>query len=296
MVSIILVNFNGAKDTIECIDSIEKTSEKNYQVIVVDNQSTDNSVELLEKAKEKHDFILLKSPVNNGFSAGNNLGIKYALKHNADYILLLNNDTIVAPGFLSELLKPLSENENCGATIGKIYYEQERNRIWYAGGSLDATTARTEHWHYDQIDSLETNKEQSVSFATGCCLCIPVRTLNKVGLLDESYFLYEEDADYSLRITRAGYEIVYNPKSIIYHKVSASTGRTSPVTQYYSIRNKYRLIKQFYKGYKKLIAYSYNTLLFTIRCLKGKLKFKYFFLGLGAFCSGEKGKRVKPLK
>lgn len=295
MVSIILVNYGGSKDTIECIQSIEDSGEKDYQIIVVDNASPDDSVAVLEAAQKDHNFILIKSDVNGGFSAGNNLGIQYALEHDTDYVLLLNNDTIVTANFLDELLKPFAKYPDCGATIGKILYNQDRSKIWYGGGAMDPQTARTQHFFYDEIDHGQADKEQSVSFATGCCLCLSAKTIKDVGLLDDSYFLYEEDVDYCYRIAKAGYQIIYHPQAVIYHKVSASTGRASATTQYYSIRNKYLLIQKNYPQKIKWKAYAYTTLKFFVRCLKGSLKLRYLRMGLKAFRSGEQGKRENSL-
>lgn len=295
MVAIILVNFNGSDDTIECILSLEGQTYQDYQIIVVDNCSTDNSIEHLKLAQQEHRFALLRAKENKGFSAGNNIGIKYAKEHNADYFWLLNNDTLVEPDTLDKLVSGFSNSSKCGATIGKIYYEKDRTMIWYAGGSINPHTSRTEHWNYGKKDKGEVTGLQKVTFATGCCLFISRQVLEKVGLLDESYFLYEEDAEYSFRICEAGFDILYLPDAVIYHKVSASTGQTSPLSQYYTMRNKYHLIRQHFKGINKWTAYIYSTLQTIFRCFKGELKFKYYFLAFSAFRNNEIGKREKAL-
>ena len=290
MVAIVLVNFNGADDTIECISSLESLIYKDYQIIVVDNCSTDDSPGKLKVAQQNHRFILLTSQENRGFSAGNNIGIKYAQEHNVDYYWLLNNDTLVEPDTLDQLLEGFSNNSACGVTTGKIYYEKNRSVIWYAGGSMNPHTARTEHWSYGKEDEDEATYPQKVTFVTGCCMCISSQVIDKIGMLDESYFLYEEDAEYSFRICEAGFDIVYIPDAVIYHKVSASTGQASPLSQYYTIRNKYRLIHQHFKGINKWIAYLYSTLQMFFRCFKGELNLKYYFLATKAFRNTEAGK------
>lgn len=288
-VAIILVNYNGAKDTIECLISLSACSYKGVAIIVVDNCSTDDSIPQLLSVQKQLGFVLLKSSENKGFSAGNNIGIRYALNSNADYVLLLNNDTLVEPNFLEKLINGFEGNPKCGVTIGKIYYENKRDTIWYAGGSLNLRTARTEHWSYGEKDKMSKAHPQKVTFATGCCLCLSRTLIETIGLLDERYFLYEEDAEYCFRILQAGYEIIYIPDAIIYHKVSSSTGVTSAKTQFYTMRNKYLMIQQHFKGINKIYAYSYSTVQMLYRCLKGELKFCYYFAALKAFVHHETG-------
>ena len=289
-VAIILLNYNGASDTIECIESIKHSVYTNYEIIVVDNCSTDNSVEQLEKYSINADFTLIRSKKNNGFSAGNNIGIKDIIKKDFDYVLLLNNDTLVSPDFLEKLINGFNCSNSCGVTIAKIYYENDRDIIWYAGGNLNFRTSRTEHWNYNKKDAFEIKKPCKVSFATGCCMCLSKDVIKKVGLMDEDYFLYEEDADYCSRILMNGFDIYYIPDSVIYHKVSKSTGNASPLSQYYLVRNKYLLIRKNNKFFNKPISYMYTTLRFIVRCIKGELKFKYFREAFKAFMKNEIGK------
>ncbi len=295
MVAIILVNYNGSDDTIECISSLARCVKQDFFIVVVDNSSTDTSVKKLKEAQSIYKFELLVALDNKGFSAGNNIGIMYALEQKAEYILLLNNDTIVSPDFLDYLLEGFKEFPNCGATIGKILYENQRNKIWYAGGALNHKTARTEHFNYGK-DNLNKNEALvKVTFATGCCLCLSSESVNKVGLLCEDYFLYEEDTDYSLRLTERGYDIIYVPKAIIYHKVSASVGECSPMAQYYITRNKYTLIRKHFMGINKVTAYLYSTFQFLNRCRKKEMNIKYCIAGFRAFLKLETGKRAKAI-
>lgn len=292
MVAIILVNYNGSKDTIECIQSLQSLNYNNYTIIVVDNCSTDDSIEKLQKAQQLFEFKLLKSSKNNGFSAGNNIGINFARNElKADYYWLLNNDTLVEPDSLEELIRGFNYQKKVGITTARIYYNSNRKMIWYAGGNISHVTARTEHWHYGEINpQIDVNNYQDVSFASGCCMLISREAIDKVGLLDEGYFLYEEDSEYCLRLYEHGLKIIYCPKSIIYHKVSASTGQSSPISQYYTVRNKYRLIQQHYKGINKTIAYIYSTMQIQFRCLKRELDWKYYQEGKKAYIRGERGK------
>lgn len=294
MVAIILVNYNGAEDTIECIKSLSAIEDVAYEIIVVDNKSTDDSVNRLKKFQKIAKFNLLELEYNNGFSAGNNIGIEYA--KNADYFLLLNNDTVVKPDFLSKLLYAMESNPRCGAAISKILYYSQPDTIWYAGGSFDKRTARSEHYCFNQKDINKEESVQKVTFASGCCLCISQKVLRRVGMLNEDFFLYEEDADYCYRIIESGFDILYVPNSVIYHKVSSSTGTGSPMSQYYSVRNKYSLIKMHFKGINKVTAYLYCTTQFLFRCLKNEQSFKYFRDGVKAFSRSETGKAQGEIK
>ena len=295
MVSVILVNYNGSQDTISCIESVKESNNKDYRVIVVDNNSSDDSYDYLNGMKEKFGFLLLRARENRGFSAGNNLGIKKAIELGTDYIWLLNNDTIITSTTIDELIQGFNFSSRCGATIGKILYERNRDVIWYAGGSIDLTTARTEHWKYNEKNTDGSIKKALVSFATGCSLFMSYNAFEKIGFLDEDYFLYEEDADYSIRFIETGVDMVYCPEAIIYHKVSSSTGIASPNTQFYMVRNKFLLIQKHYRGLRKAIAYLYNVAQMAFRCVKGQLSFRCFIKGFSAFLKKEKGKRVGNL-
>jgi hypothetical protein len=288
MVAIILVNYNGAEDTIECIDSLSMIRDVEYEIIVVDNCSTDSSIERLKELQRKYTFTLLQATSNNGFSSGNNIGITYA--SNADYYLLLNNDTVVEPDFLNKLVNEFKYHSHCGAATSKILYNSKPDTIWYAGGSFNKRTARSEHYHFNEKNLMLDNVPEKVTFASGCCLCISKEVINKIGLLNEDFFLYEEDVDFCFRITEAGFDIIYVPSSVIYHKVSASTGYQSSMSQFYSVRNKYQLIRRYLKGSKKLMAYLYCTLQFLFRCIKKEQSFSYYKMGLRAFLRNETGR------
>lgn len=288
MVAIILVNYNGAKDTIDCIKSLLVIEDVEYEIVVVDNCSTDDSLNKLRQFQKKYSFTLLQTEQNYGFSSGNNVGIRYA--RNADFYLLLNNDTVVRPDFLKKLIVEFQKNPKCGATTPKILYYSQPNTIWYAGGSFNRRTARSEHYHYNQNNNINDKFSQKVTFASGCCLCVSKSTIEKIGLLNEDFFLYEEDAEFCYRLIEAGFEIIYIPDSVVLHKVSASTGRGSPMSQYYTVRNKYSLIRMHFKGANKILAYLYCTAQFLCRCIKKELSFKYYRLGVKAFMRNETGK------
>lgn len=242
LVYIILLNYNGWRDTIECIESLNKIKYKNFEIIVVDNNSTDNSREKLLEYAKINNYIFLESESNNGFAAGNNLGVKFALKNNPEYILLLNNDTIVEPEFLTELIACAKKNNNVGIIGGKIYNYPEMNNLWYAGGYINKLTARGKH----KIEDYD--KECETDFITGCMQLINIIALKDVGLMDEQYFLYYEDLDYCMKFKNKGYKLVYTPNSIIYHKCGGSASYVSATSIYYSNRARWIFVSKNFKG------------------------------------------------
>lgn len=247
-VSIVILNWNGWQDTLECFDSLSRITYPNYEIIILDNNSSNDSIEKINNwianKKSSISYKLLINSQNLGFAGGNNPGIKYALRNKADYILLLNNDTIVDPGFLEKLVKVAENDESFGIVGPKIYYETDKNRIWFGGGHF-TWFGGGRHLDFDKIDdkpSDETIKE--INFMTGCCLLIKRETVEKIGLMDENFFLYYEDTEWSLRAKKYGYKVIYAPGSHIWHKVSRSVKpKTNPVVHYYHIRNALLLSK-----------------------------------------------------
>ena len=258
-VGIILVNYNGFNDTIKCIESLSQITYPEYAIIVVDNNSSDDSYEQLSKL-DIQNYFLIKSDENVGFSGGNNIGINYAKILQCEYVLLLNNDTLVDKDFLSALVSCAEKNDNCVAVTGKIYYACDKKRIWYAGGSFNQITGRSVHYGIHSIDNGQFDSEKEVSFITGCCMLMPMELIDQVGLMEEKYFLYCEDIDYCCRIRAKELKMVYDPKAIIYHKVSASTGKLHNLSTYYTVRNKRIIIDNYLSGINKIIARMYNYL------------------------------------
>lgn len=256
-IAIILVNYNGVNDTFECIESLSTSTYNNFKIIVVDNKSTDNSAQILRKYQSKYNYILLEAKNNDGFSSGNNIGIRYAVEHKFDYVLLLNNDTLVDKHFLKELILTQNYYEDKAIISSKIYYAYDRNRIWYAGGTFNKITSRTEHIGIHEIDCGQFNEEKKVSFISGCCMFIPIEAILKVGYMEDLYFLYCEDTDYGCRFLEKGYDLIYQPKAILYHKVNSSTNKISNSICYYMVRNKLYIIKKFIKPKYHYIAYLY---------------------------------------
>lgn len=263
-VSIILVNYNGWKDTVDCINSLSHINYNNYEIIIVDNASEGDDLLQLEKYKSEN-VILINAVKNLGFSGGNNLGIEYALNNKYDYILLLNNDTIVEPDFLSIMLSK-AEDRSVGIVTPMIKYFDKKDTIWSAGGRISKIRASGFTYGFNKNEN-ELNSDFCCTFASGCCMLIKSEVVKKVGLLDPEYFLYLEDTDYSYRVINAEYKIYYAASSIIYHKVTSSTAKDNRLLPlYYSTRNRLLFAKKNL-GWFYFLPICFVTVAFVVKYL-----------------------------
>lgn len=254
-VSIVVLNWNRKKDTLACLKSLEGLNTKGFrlQVIVVDNGSTDNSVDVLEGYNASNfDYLLLKNQENLGFTGGINRGLKRALKEKANYVMMLNNDTEVDPRIIVELLNVAKKHPMAGIFSPKIYFGKghefhiERYKkkdlgsvIWFAGGTMDWDNVVSVHNGVNEIDQGQYNKTIEVENANGACMLIKIEVLNKIGLLDDDYYLYWEETDFCQRARIAGFKIFYTPKAKLWHNVSGSSTKGGGNLHYYFIvRNK----------------------------------------------------------
>lgn len=237
--TIILVNFNGKQYNEACIESILANQVSfDQKIIVVDNASTDDSMQILRERYENDARIdLITLEANYGFSYANNVGMQRAMEEGADYVLLLNNDTEIASDMLAQLAECAKRHPD-SMIAPKIYYSDHRNVIWSAGGSISPLIRKVSHIGLDQTDRGQYDEETEIGFATGCALLIPRRVIERAGMLDEDFFLYYEDAEYSFRLGKMGIPVYYCPKAVMYHKVGASSkGADSPLCAYYIARN-----------------------------------------------------------
>ncbi len=255
-VSIITINYNSSKHTIALLSSLSHIGKKRISsTIVVDNKSQDESVDKISSFLTKNDVpnaIFIKNGKNRGFSGGNNDGINKALTGGCKYILLINNDTILDPNLIDELVASMEEDKEIGIVSPKIYfakgyeYHKERYReselgkvIWYAGGLIDWENVIGSHRGVDELDRGQFDKKSETDFASGCCMMIKREVFEKIGLFNEDYFLYYEDAEFSQRAKKMGFKIMYEPKGVLWHKNAGSTGGSgSSLQDYYISRNR----------------------------------------------------------
>lgn len=267
-IAIILVNYNGEKYNAACIESLLR-QQKTYEmkIIVVDNASRDDSMQIIEKrfgGDARIETIFLDD--NYGFSYANNVGIRRAMEWEADYVLLLNNDTEVEEDLFSELLACADRHPN-SMIAPKICYSDHRNVIWSAGGAVSPFIRKVRHIGLDQEDTGQFDQERQIGFATGCCLLLPREVIERAGFLDERFFLYYEDTEYCFRLREMGIEIWYCPQARLYHKVGAgSGGADSPLCAYYIARN-WLLCNREHLGARYPIFALYYALNRTVCCL-----------------------------
>ena len=241
-VFIIVLNWNGNQDTIECIHSLRKISYPRYEIVIVDNGSTDGSEEILRNSFP--DIKLIQTGENLGFAEGNNVGIRYALDNEADYALILNNDTTVDEAFVTELVNTAESDRSIGIVSSKIYFYDRPDVLWYAGAVLDLKTGKSKHIGYNKKDVGQYDTMRETDRACGCSMMISRRACEAAGLMDAAYFCYGEEADWSLRVREAGYKVVFVPASKVWHKISSATGGAGTgYYLYYSVRNHLHLVK-----------------------------------------------------
>lgn len=236
-VAIIVLNWNGLVDTTACLESLARLDYPSYEVVLVDNGSTDGSPTVLRKQFPKLTFI--ETGANLGYAGGNNVGLRYAYEHAADYALLLNNDTELDPAFLRLLVDACEAAPTIGIAGPTIYYHAQPDVVWSAGGRVNWRNADTTMEGIGQRDEGQFGAApRRMDFVTGCALLIRCEVIQRVGLLDERFFLYYEETEWCIRAARAGYTIVHVPTSKIWHKISIQKQEVTPYIVYYSGRNR----------------------------------------------------------
>jgi GT2 family glycosyltransferase len=221
-VTVILVNWNGREVTLDCLASLRRATYPALRVLLVDNASTDGSVQ--EVRSRFPEVEVLEMEANLRFAGGNNAGMRHALESAAEYLVLLNNDTVVDPGFLEPLVARMASDPGTGMVAPKIFYHATPEVIWFAGGAISMWTGTMRHIGIREVDRGQHDRPGDIEYATGCCVMVRSSVVRRVGMLDESFFIYGEDADWSMRVRRAGYSVLYEPASKVWHKISVSSG------------------------------------------------------------------------
>lgn len=260
MVYIVVLNFNNPNITIECLESIKHILFKDYRVILVDNASTDNSVDIFNKYLQTNsDIIFLAAKENRGYAAGNNIALQYALnKKDMQYCWILNNDTLVDKNALSKLYEFMEAHKDVGICGSKLIYDWDRNKVQGYGGCFNPVFATSR-------SCTDVNMIDSIDYVIGAAVFVRREFLQDIGLMCEDYFLYCEEVDWAER-AKGKYKIACEPESIVYHKEGASTGGhnaedRSRLSDYYQLRSRILFTKKFYKKYLPIV---YLTMLCAI--------------------------------
>lgn len=250
---IVMINYNAQENTIDCLDSLMKLKTDGFELhTIVVNNSPENEIKIDANKYIKINLKVIFNSVNSGFSGGINKGIIIALDNKADYVLIQNNDTFVKEDFLFNLFNFAEKNEKAGIVVPKIYFakgfEFHKDRyesselgkvLWYAGGRMDWKNVIGHHIGVDEVDHGQYNGAEETDFASGCSMLVASKVFGDVGMLDENYFLYYEDSDFSVRAKKAKYKIYYVPSSVVWHKNAGSTGGSgSRLQDYYITRNR----------------------------------------------------------
>lgn len=293
-IAIIIINWNTFQLTFNCLKSLEACSYNNISFFLVDNGSIDGSGDKI--ALEFPEVNYIKNEKNEGFTGANNLALKAILEQDFDYVLLLNNDTEVKPNFLSLLEAKMNSDNKLAATQPLILNFKNRDTIWNAGGSFNTFFGLTKTRLKGMIFNPQLNIETSTQWITGCCILVKTSVVKQVGLLDNRFFAYFEDVDWSIRMTNLGYKLAVVPESIIYHHTSGSTkknnasneGNLSPYAHFLNVRNHIYLIKKhtFFNTlgswiYQivKIFAFSIYFIL-RVRFVKFKMVWRGLFEGI----------------
>jgi GT2 family glycosyltransferase len=236
-VHIIILNWNGLEDTRECLRSLQKLTYKNVNIYVIDNASDNNEAEMIEK--EFPAVSVLRQSENLGFCGGCNAGIKAALDNRADFIMLLNNDTIVSPSLIEDLLRGFSKLEHPGAFGPIITHYPEKNQVWFSEAKWrtdwKSATVGFRLVRDEAYEQLKTMDPYISDFVCGCCLMVAVPVVRKVGVFDERYFAFYDEAEWCARMSRAGYKSYIIPSAVVHHKVGGSVPNL--VLRYLMMRN-----------------------------------------------------------
>ena len=271
-VSIIIVNWNAKKYLEKCITSIQNQTYQNFEIILVDNSSTDGSVEFVEN--KFPNITIIKNEKNLGFAEGNNIGIK---KARGEIIGLFNPDAIADENWLSNLVESLNSSEKIAAVTGKMYYlgdKYGKNAVFCTWSKMNSFSAMPVNFHDDEPQS-------KVDYLSGSAMLVKKSVIDKIGVIDPGYFLYFEETDWCARMIRAGYDLIYTPKAIVWHKVASSIQDSKKI--YYMERSRIRFaLKNFDVEYIVIfnIEFFFETLYVFLRDLKNmdftrsKIRFK----------------------
>jgi len=237
LVAVLVLSWNGREDTLACLRSLERVDYPELLLLVVDNGSSDGTADAVRREFPEVELLALEA--NLGFAGGNNAGIRRALELGADYVLVLNNDVEVDPGFVTALLEESERRPGAGALSPKILYFDPPDLVWFAGASFDPRSGYNGRQRgYRERDDGRFDEVVETDRVCGAAMLVARPVLESVGVFDGELFAYSEDTDWSLRAHAAGYRHYVVPASKVWHKVSVSSGgESSPTTLYYGLRN-----------------------------------------------------------
>ena len=237
----VVLSTNRRVDTLACLESLVKNTYPSVQVVAVDNQSTDGSAEAV--LARFPNVTLIELQTNRGYAGNNNVGIQFALTQAADWVLILNEDTIMAPDCIERLIGAVATDAQIGMAGPMIYHYDEPNVIQTAGGVMDRFWS-ARHLGHNDLDLGQYVEPHPVDWLSGCALMVRRSLIEQLGVLDERLFIYWEEIDWCIRANRAGWRLVHVPQAKIWHKGVQRNYRPKPNVTYYSIRNQFLILKK----------------------------------------------------
>jgi GT2 family glycosyltransferase len=270
MVYVVMLTWNQRDDTLECLASLYQMTYQSFRIVLVDNASTDGTREAVLARFPQVET--LSNSTNHGFAAAANQGIAHALQHGADYVLLLNNDTVVEKSAVEQLVR-CAEDNAVGMVIPKIYYHSQPQTIWSVGAELNRWTLEPKGEARGSPDDGQWEKVIERDFVTGCALLMKRRLIDEIGALDEGFFRYYDDTDMSLRARKAGFKILLVPEAKVWHKVARASGGvyTSP-ERYWMAHGSVHFFRKHVRGWRWLIVLPYrlaSAMKMSIRLMAG---------------------------
>lgn len=257
-VAIIVINYNLKEDTADCIDSLLQAGAQLEQIRVVDNGSTDGSIEFL-RARFGESLAIEASPVNRGFAFAVNTGIKAALPGGAGWFLILNNDTLVDAHFLEELERAATSHRQYDLWGPLILYHSQPNTIWFLAQRLIPGTLITRRLQFQKDERhLKLDEVFPADFLSGCTMMIGQRVVEKIGLFEEISLIYAEEVEYCWRARQAGFKMATATRARMWHKVSTTMNKTRPKTRYLRIRNQNNFYRRYAKGLQQLLMFLFT--------------------------------------
>jgi len=259
-VTAVILNYNLTDYTIDCVRSLQAVRYPALNILIVDNASSDNPAERFRRLFPSVDIRC--NSENLGYTGGINAGLRFARERQPEYILVLNPDTEVEASFLTHLVNAMEEHPRAVGACGTIYTHHDRSLVWYAGGRLIPWRGLAVHDRMNQrLEPSGLGNPHPVTFITGCMILFRVSMLEGMEVEDERFFMCLDDIELSARMLKRGYDLLYVPKSVIYHKVLGEKG--SPLKVYYTVRNRLLLIRTSWHGILGIVARTYFLAVIT---------------------------------
>lgn len=285
-IGLVTVTYNSAKVLEDFMTSVLAQDFQNFLLYVIDNASSDNTLAQLDAYKDSR-IIQIRNPDNRGVAAGNNQGILAALKDGCSAVVLINNDTKFNSQLLSQMAKASEEN-SAGMVVPKMYYFDRPNVIWCAGGGFRWWKAfGTVHFGMNKDDQGQFDHDRWVDYTPTCCMLIRPDIFSSVGLMDEAYFVYSDDADFCYRAKLLGKTIYYCHVPALWHKVNSLTGGgESPFAMRYHTRNRVYFMRKHLNPIAKIGFIGLYALNIPLRILLLDRSISHLKLKLRAFLEG----------